>query len=39
MIPVKRLGHATFVTPDVGRVADYYERIIGLEVSSAARSA
>lgn len=32
MIPVKRLGHATYVTPDVSRVADYYENIVGFDV-------
>ena len=32
MIPVKRLGHATFNTPDVARMADYYEHIVGFEV-------
>ncbi len=40
MIPVKRLGHATYITPDVARVTDYYEQIIGFEVveRSATRS-
>lgn len=32
MIPVKRLGHATYTTTDVARVAEYYEQVIGLEV-------
>jgi catechol 2,3-dioxygenase-like lactoylglutathione lyase family enzyme len=32
MIPVKRLGHATFNTPDVARLAEYYEHIVGFEV-------
>ena len=32
MIPVKRLGAATFLSPDVARVADYYEQIVGLEI-------
>ena len=32
MIPVKRLGHATYNSTDVARVADYYEHIMGLEV-------
>ena len=32
MIPVKRLGHATYITPDVGRMVEYYEQVLGLEV-------
>jgi len=30
MIKVKRLGHATFKTPDLERIVDYWTRIIGL---------
>jgi len=30
MIQVKRLGHATFKTPDLERIVDYWTRIIGL---------
>jgi catechol-2,3-dioxygenase len=30
MIEVKRLGHATFNTPDLERIVDYWTRIIGL---------
>jgi catechol 2,3-dioxygenase-like lactoylglutathione lyase family enzyme len=30
MIQVKRLGHATFNTPDLERMVDYWTRIIGL---------
>ena len=30
MIQVKRLGHATFNTPDLERIVDYWTRIIGL---------
>jgi len=30
MIQVKRLGHATFNTPDLDRMVDYWTRIIGL---------
>jgi len=32
MIRVKRLGHATFKTPDLERIVDYWTRIIGLTV-------
>ena len=32
MIKVKRLGHATFKTPDLERILDYWSRIIGLSV-------
>jgi catechol-2,3-dioxygenase len=32
MIQVRRLGHATFETPDVERQADYYAEVIGLQV-------
>ena len=32
MIQVKRLGHATFKTPDLERIVDYWTRIIGLTV-------
>jgi len=30
MIQVKRLGHATFKTPDLERIIDYWTRVIGL---------
>jgi catechol-2,3-dioxygenase len=32
MIEVKRLGHATFATPDLERILDYWTRVIGLTV-------
>jgi catechol 2,3-dioxygenase-like lactoylglutathione lyase family enzyme len=32
MIQVKRLGHATFTTPDLERQVDYWSRVIGLQV-------
>jgi len=32
MIRVKRLGHATFKTPDLERIVDYWTRIIGFTV-------
>ena len=32
MIKVKRLGHATFKTPDLERILDYWTRIIGFTV-------
>jgi catechol-2,3-dioxygenase len=32
MIEVKRLGHATFNTPDIERMVDYWTRIIGLTI-------
>jgi catechol 2,3-dioxygenase-like lactoylglutathione lyase family enzyme len=30
MIPVRRLGYAVFETPDVARISDYYESVMGL---------
>ena len=30
MIKVKRIGHATFETPDIERLTDYYIGVIGL---------
>ena len=30
MIQVKRLGHATFTTPDLERQLDYWTQVIGL---------
>jgi catechol 2,3-dioxygenase-like lactoylglutathione lyase family enzyme len=30
MIKVKRIGHATFETPDLDRHVDYYRRVVGL---------
>ena len=30
MIKVKRIGHATFETPDVERQIDYYTGVVGL---------
>jgi catechol 2,3-dioxygenase-like lactoylglutathione lyase family enzyme len=32
MIQVKRLGHATFVTPDLERQLDYWTNVIGLSI-------
>ena len=32
MIQVKRLGHATFTTPDLERQIDYWTRVIGLQI-------
>ena len=32
MIQVKRLGHATFSTPDLEKQLDYWTRIMGLAV-------
>lgn len=34
MIPVKRLGHATFETPDIEHQIEHYTRIVGLHVTS-----
>lgn len=34
MIKAKRIGHATFVTPDLDRQADYFQHVIGLGVVS-----
>ena len=30
MIGIKRIGHATFETPDVERQIDYYTGVVGL---------
>jgi catechol 2,3-dioxygenase-like lactoylglutathione lyase family enzyme len=30
MVPVKRMGHVTFVTPDLDRLVDYYHAVLGL---------
>ncbi|MDB5566815.1 MAG: glyoxalase [Tardiphaga sp.] len=32
MIKVKRIRHATFATPDIGRQIDYYQSVIGLGI-------
>jgi catechol 2,3-dioxygenase-like lactoylglutathione lyase family enzyme len=34
LIPVKRLGHVTFETPDVERQVEHYTRVVGLTVAS-----
>jgi catechol-2,3-dioxygenase len=34
MIPVRRISHAVFESPDVARQAEYYVRVIGLSVLS-----
>ena len=30
MIQAKRIGHASFVTPDLDRQVDYYRQVVGL---------
>jgi catechol 2,3-dioxygenase-like lactoylglutathione lyase family enzyme len=30
MIRVRRIGHATFESPDVERLTDYYRQVLGL---------
>ena len=30
MLQVKRAGHSTLTTPDIGRMVDYFTRIVGL---------
>lgn len=32
MIQVKRIGHATFITPDIDRQIDYYTQVVGLQL-------
>src|SRR6516162_4806022 len=32
MLQVKRAGHSTLTTPDIGRMADYFTRIVGLSL-------
>lgn len=34
MIQAKRIGHATFTTPDIDRQIDYYRQVVGLGVAS-----
>ena len=34
MIPVRRLGHVTFETPDIERQIDHYTQIVGLTVAA-----
>ena len=38
MIDVKRIRHATFVTPDLDRQIDYYQSVVGLGVTARDRS-
>jgi len=37
MIPVQRIGHATYETPDLDRQVDYYAHVIGLAVTDRTR--
>jgi catechol-2,3-dioxygenase len=37
MIPVQRIGHATYETPDLARQIDYYVRVIGLRLADRSR--
>src|SRR5262252_9785438 len=32
MLHVKRTGHSTLTTPDIGRMVDYFTRIVGLSL-------
>jgi len=32
MLQVKRAGHSTLTTPDIGRMVDYFTRIVGLSL-------
>jgi len=32
MLQVKRAGHSTLTTPDIGRIVDYFTRIVGLSL-------
>src|SRR5271163_366950 len=34
MIKAKRIGHATFETPDLDRQVEYYQEIVGLALAS-----
>ena len=34
MIQVKRISHATFETPDLGRQIDYFTQVVGLAVAA-----
>ena len=33
MINIKRLGHVALSVPDVKETADFYEKILGMEIS------
>ena len=35
MIPVQRIAHATYETPDLARQIDYYTQVIGLNLAGA----
>ena len=37
MIPVQRIGHAAYQTPDLARQIDYYVRVIGLRLVDRSR--
>jgi hypothetical protein len=32
MLQIKRAGHSTLTTPDIGRMVDYFTRIVGLNL-------
>src|SRR5262245_2847982 len=38
MIPVQRIGHATYTTPDLARQAAYYSEVVGFAVTEGARN-
>ena len=33
MIPVRRISHATYETPDLARLTEYYAQVVGLTVT------
>src|SRR5262245_40421599 len=34
MIPIRRIAHASFETPDLERLTDYYVNVIGFQVTA-----
>jgi catechol 2,3-dioxygenase-like lactoylglutathione lyase family enzyme len=38
MLQIKRVGHSTLTTPDLGRTADYFTRIVGLSLVARERN-
>jgi len=34
MLDIKRAGHSTLTTPDLGKMIDYFTRIVGLSLAA-----
>src|SRR5262245_64455368 len=39
MIPIRRIAHASFETPDLERLTDYYVNVIGFQVTAKEKDA